>query len=223
VWDAGFQIRPNSISTFRFTAGQRFGGANYNASLDYQFNPNTRLRGAYVQTINTSQGLAIQNLNNLAVSQQGGLINNQTGQPFLPGDAQFGLNNSAFKQDRFTLSFEHSTLRNRYSIDIFDEIRTFDTTVQNNTHSRGLNLGFNRSLTPLLTLNLGASYSISKFENLGSREDDFYSATSGLSYRLSDTAQARLTYRHTARKSDGEGAGSDIIEDFVAVSLTKEF
>jgi uncharacterized protein (PEP-CTERM system associated) len=221
VWDAGFQVRPNSVSSFRFTAGQRFGGANYNAALDYQFSPNTRMRGAYVQSINTSQGLAVQNLSNLGLSQSGALINTQTGQPFLPGDPQFGLNNQAFKQDRFTLGFSHSSQRNTYSIDIFDEIRTFDSQVTNNTHSRGVNLGFGRSLTPLLSLNIGASYSVSTFENLGDRQDDYYSATSGLSYRLSDTATGRLTYRHTARKS--EGGGSDIVEDFVAVSLTKEF
>ncbi|HEX2117503.1 MAG TPA: TIGR03016 family PEP-CTERM system-associated outer membrane protein [Alphaproteobacteria bacterium] len=221
VWDVGFQIRPNSVSTLRFTAGQRFGGANYNASVDYLFNPNTRLRGAYIQQINTSQGLAIQNLRNLGVNQGGQLIDTQTGRPFLPGDPQFGLNNAAFKQDRFTLGFEHSTLRNTYSIDIYDEVREFDTQAQSNTHSRGINLGFSRSLTPLLSLNLGASYAMSTFENQGDRQDDYYSATSGLSYRLSDTAQARLNYRHTARKSDA--ANADIIEDFVAVSLVKEF
>ena len=38
---------------------------------------------------------------------------------------------------------------------------------------------------------------------------------------LSDTAEARLTYRHTPRKSSAPN--SDIIEDFVAVTLLKEF
>lgn len=222
IWDAGFQVKPNSVSTARFTAGQRFGGANYNASVDYLFNPRTRLRGAYIQQINTSQSLAIQNLNNLAVNPTtSSLINSQTGQPFLPGDPQFGITNAAFRQDRFSLGFEHSTLRNRYNIEVFDEQREFDTTTQNNTHSRGVTLGFNRSLTPLLTLNLGGSYSVSEFENQAGREDDFYTATSGLSYRLSDTAEARLTYRHTARKSSAPN--SDIIEEFVAVTLLKEF
>jgi uncharacterized protein (PEP-CTERM system associated) len=221
TYNAGFQFKPNSISSFRFTAGQRYGGANYNASLDYTLNQNSKFRGSYTQAINTSQSLAVQNLSDLGLSQSGGLINTQTGQPFLPGDARFGVTNSAFKQDRFALGFEHTTPRNRYNIDIFDEVRTFDTELANNTHSRGIILGFNRSLTPLLTFNVGASYSVSTFENQNSREDDFYTATSGLSYRLSDTAEARLNYRHTARKSDA--AGSDVIEDFVALSLTKSF
>lgn len=221
IWNAGFQVKPNSISVFRFTAGQRYGGANYNASLDYSLSPNTRFRGAYLQQINTSQGLAVQNLGNLGVSQSGALINTQTGQPFLPGDPQFGITNAAFKQDRFSLGFEHTTPRNRYNVDVFDEVRTFDSQIQNNTHSRGLILGFNRSLTPLLSLNLGASYSINTFENQGSRQDDYYSATSGLSYQLSSTASARLNYRHTARKSDA--ANSDIVEDFVSVGLVKQF
>lgn len=221
IWNGGFQFKPNSVSTFRFTAGQRFGGANYNGSLDYVLNQNTRFRGSYTQSVNTSQALAFQDLNNLGLSQSGGLINNQTGQPFLPGDPRFGVTNSAFKQDRFALGVEHTTPRNRYNLDIFDEVRTFDSEVQNNTHSRGIILGFNRSLTPLLSFNVGASYSVSTFENQGSRQDDFYTATSGLSYRLSDTADLRLNYRHTARKSDA--ANSDIIEDFVALSLTKSF
>jgi uncharacterized protein (PEP-CTERM system associated) len=222
LWNLGFQVKPNSVSTFRFTAGERYGGANYNSSLDYLFNPNTRLRGAYLSTVNTSQSLAVQNLNNLGLNQSGGLINTQTGQPFLPGDPRFGLTNSAFKQDRFSLGFEHSTPRNRYNADIFDEVRTFDTEVANNTHSRGVILGFSRSLTPLLDFNLGGSYSITKFENQGSREDDFYSATSGLSYRLSETATARLNLRHTARKSD-TSSGSDVTDEFVSVSLIKSF
>ena len=221
TWNGGFQVRPNSISTFRFTAGQRYGGSNYNASLDYTMTPSTRFRGGYTQQFNTSQSLAVQNLGNLGVSQSGGLINTQTGQPFLPGDPRFGVTNSAFKQDRFSLGVEHSTPRNRYNLDIFDEVRDFQTELQNNTHSRGIILGFNRSLTPLLTFNLGASYSRSTFENQGDRQDDYYSATSGLSYRLSDTAEARLNYRHTARKSDA--ANSDIVEDFVAISLSKSF
>lgn len=221
TFNAGFQVRPNSISVFRFTAGQRYGGANYNASLDYSLSPNTRFRGAYIQQINTSQGLAVQSLGNLGVSQSGGLINTQTGQPFLPGDPRFGVTNSAFKQDRFTLGFEHSSQRNRYTLDIFDEVRTFDSELQNNTHSRGITLGFNRSLTPFITFNLGGSYSTSEFENLGNREDEYYTATSGLSYRLSATAEARLSYRHTERKSDSPN--SDIVEDFVAITLSKSF
>jgi uncharacterized protein (PEP-CTERM system associated) len=221
IWDAGFQVKPNSVSTMRFTAGERFGGANYNASLDYLFNPRTRLHGAYLQQINTSQGLAVQNLNNLSVTPSGLLIDSETGRPFLPGDPQFGITNAAFRQDRLSIGFEHSTLRNRYNIDVFDEQREFDTTIQNNSHSRGVTLGFNRSLTPLLSLNVGGSYSISQFENQADREDDFYSVTSGLSYQLSDTVDARLTYRHTSRKSSAPNA--DIIEDFVAVTLLKEF
>jgi uncharacterized protein (PEP-CTERM system associated) len=221
TFNAGFQVRPNSVSTFRFTAGQRYGGANYNASLDYSLSPNTRFRGAYIQQINTSQGLAVQNLGTLGVSPSGGLIDTQTGRPFLPGDPRFGVTNSAFKQDRFTLGFEHSSQRNRYGVDIYDEVRTFDTEQQNDTHSRGITLSFSRSLTPLVTFNLGASYSTSKFENQGNREDEYYSATSGLSYRLSETVETRLNYRHTERRSDE--ANSDVVEDFVAITLSKSF
>ncbi len=221
IWDAGFQFRPNSVSSARFTAGQRFGGANYNLDVDYRPSPSTRFRAGYVQQINTSQGLAVQNLGSLGVSQSGALINQQTGQPFLPGDPQFGITNAAFRQDRFSAGFETSGLRNRYTIDIFDEKRDFDTQVTNNTHSRGVNLGFNRSMTPLLSFNLGASFSRSDFENLGDRQDDFYSGTSGFAYSLSDTAQARLNYRYTDRRSSTPNG--DIVENVITLTLLKEF
>jgi uncharacterized protein (PEP-CTERM system associated) len=221
IWDVGFQYRPNSVSSARFTAGQRFDGANYNLDVDYRPSPSTRFRAGYVQQINTSQGLAVQNLNSLGVSRGGVLIDQQTGRPFLPGDPRFGLNDAAFRQDRFTAGFETSSLRNQYTIDIFDEKRDFDSQVANNTHSRGINLGFNRSLTPLLSFNLGASFSLTEFENLGDREDEFYSATTGLSYRLSDTAQARFNYRYTDRQSSTPN--NDIVENVVTVTLLKEF
>lgn len=221
IWDLGFQVRPNSVSSARFTAGERFGGSNYNLEVNYLPSPLTRLRANYIQAINTSQSLGIQDLSALALSPQGALINSQTGQPFLPGDPRFGLTNSAFRQDRFSAGIEHTSLRNRYTLDIFDEKREFDVQTQNNTHSRGVILGFNRSLTPLLSFNLSGSYSVSTFENQSDREDDLYSANAGLSYRLSDTAQARLSYRHTERKSSA--ANSDLVENFVAVTLLKEF
>jgi uncharacterized protein (PEP-CTERM system associated) len=221
IWDVGFQVRPNSVSTGRFTVGRRFGGSNYNLEVNYLPSPLTRLRASYVQSINTSQGLGVQDLSSLALGPSGNLIDGETGQPFLPGDPRFGLTNSAFRQDRFSAGIEHTSLRNRYTLDIFDEKRDFDVQPQNNTQSRGIILGFNRSLTPLLSLNLSGSYSLSEFENLAEREDDIYSGNAGLSYRLSDTAQARFNYRHTERKSTS--AASELTENFVAVTLLKEF
>jgi uncharacterized protein (PEP-CTERM system associated) len=221
TWDAGFQYRPNSVSTARFTAGQRFGGANYNLDVDYRPSPITRFRAGYVQQINTSQGLAVQNLGSLGVSQSGALINQQTGQPFLPGDPQFGITNAAFRQDRFSAGLEISSLRNRYNFDIFDEKREFDSQVTSNTNSRGILVGFNRELTPLLSFNFGGSFSRSDFENQGDRQDDFISGSTGLSYRLSDTAQARLNYRYTDRSSSAPNG--DIVENVVTVTLLKEF
>ncbi len=221
IWDVGFQVRPNSVSTARFTVGRRFGGSNYNAEVDYRPSPLTRLRASYIQAINTSQSLGAQDLASLSLSPQGTLIDSETGLPFLPGDPRFGLSNSAFRQDRFSAGIEHTSLRNRYSLEIFDEKREFDVQAQNDTHSRGVVLGFNRSLTPLLSLNLSGSYSLTKFENQSEREDNLYSANAGLSYRLSETAQARVTYRRTER--DSNGANGDLVENFVAVTLLKEF
>jgi uncharacterized protein (PEP-CTERM system associated) len=221
IWDVGFQYRPNSVSSARFTAGERFGGGNYNVDVDYRPSPVTRFRVGYVQQINTSQGLAVQNLGSLGVSQSGTLIDSTTGRPFLPGDPRFGVTNAAFRQDRFTIGFETSGLRNQYTVEIFDEKREFDTQASDNTHSRGIILGFNRSMTPLLTLDLGASYSRSEFENLGDREDEYYTATSGLSYRLSDDADARFNYRYTDRRSTTPN--SDIIENVVTLTLVKSF
>lgn len=221
TWDAGFQYRPNSVSSVRFTAGRRFDAPNYNLDVDYRPSPLTRFRVGYTQQINTSQGQAIQNLSSLGVSQSGVLIDQRTGRPFLPGDPQFGITNSAFRQDRFSAGFETSSLLNRYNIDIFDEKREFDSEAGNNTHSRGVLLGFNRSMTPLLSFNLGATFSRTDFENLGDRQDDFYSANTGLSYSLSDTAQARLNYRYTDRRSSTPNG--DIIENVVTLTLLKEF
>lgn len=221
IWDLGFQVRPNSVSSARFTVGERFGGSNYNVEVNYIPSPLTRLRANYIQTINTSQTLGIQDLSTLGLSPQGALIDQETGLPFLPGDPRFGLTNGAFRQDRFSAGIEHTSLRNRYTLDIFDEKREFDVQTQNNTHSRGVILGFNRSLTPLLSFNLSGSYSVSTFENQSDREDDLYSANAGLSYRLSETAQARFSYRHTERKSNA--ANADLAENFVAITLLKEF
>ena len=222
VWDAGFQVRPNSVSTGRVTFGRRFGGSNLNVDVDYLPSPLTRLRVRYLESINTSQSLAVRNLSNISVNPTtGGLIDEETGLPFLPGDPRFGLTNGAFRQERFSAGVEHTSLRNRYTLDIFDERREFDVQSQNDTQTRGIILGFNRTLTPLLSLNLSASYSRSEFDNQDGREDDYYSGNAGLSYRLSDTAQARLTYRHTERISNA--SNSDIIENFVAITLLKEF
>jgi uncharacterized protein (PEP-CTERM system associated) len=221
VWDVGFKYRPNSVSSASFTAGERYGGANYNLDVDYRPSPVTRFRAGFVQTVNTSQALAVQNLSSLGLSPGGALIDETTGRPFLPGDPRFGLTNSAFRQDRFSAGFETSGLRNRYTVDIYDEKRDFDTSPEDNTHSRGLSVGFNRSMTPLLAFNLGASYSRTEYENLSDRKDDFYSASTGLSYRLSDTADARLNYRYTDRKSSTPN--SDILENVITLTLSKSF
>lgn len=221
IWNVGFQVRPNSVSYARFTIGERFGGSNKSADVNYQISPSARVTARYLQAIQTTQSLAIDNLSQIGVGPSGGLINTSTGRPFLPGDPLFGLQDSAFRQDRFSLNFDLTSGRNTYSAEIFDENREFDTRITDDTHTRGLVVSWARRLTPLMDFNIGASYARSDFPNQADREDDYYSATSGLSYRLSETARARLSYRRTDRRSTAPG--SDLREDFVAVTLSKEF
>lgn len=221
IWNVGFQVKPNSVSYARFTIGERFGGSNKSADVRYEISPSARVTARYSQSIQTSQSLAIDNLSQIGLGPSGGLINTSTGRPFLPGDPLFSLQNSAFRQDRFSLNLNLTSGRNTYSGEVFDEKREFDTLIANDTHTTGFVVNWTRRLTPLMDFNIGASYARSDFTNQADRKDDYYSATSGLSYRLSETAQARLSYRHTDRRSTA--AGSDLREEFVALTLSKEF
>lgn len=221
VWDVGFQVRPNSVSRARFTFGERYDKPNFGVDVDYSISESIRFNSRYARSIETSQTLQGSSLNEIGVDSAGRLVNLRTGQPFLPGDPAFGLTNQAFRQDRAELGVSISSGRNGYSLQAFREERSFDLVNTNDSNSIGVTLNWTRKLTPLLTFDLGGSYTRTEFPNLGSRKDDYYTGLASLSYQLSQTAKTRLSYRRTDRESNA--ANSDIVEDVVTIGISKTF
>lgn len=220
IWNAGFQVKPNRVSVARLTYGRRFNGSNWNAETSYQLSPTAFIGLRYLETIQTSAQQQIGQVGQIGVDPLGRIINTQTGLPFLPGDPLLGLTNAAFRQERFSVNGNLTSGRNRYSGEVFYEKREFETQAANDTKVKGLTANWSRSLTPLLDFTFALSYAQTDFETID-RQDDYYTAVTSLSYRLSQTAQARLSYRHTDRRSDA--ASGDLVENFVAVTLTKSF
>lgn len=220
IWSAGFRAQPGPRTNLSATYGKRFEEDNISVEAEYRISERTSVNVSYTQTLRTTQSLAQNNLQFIGADEDGNLVDNRTGQSFDPIDPAFGLNDNAFRRDRFSAILSGSRGRNSFNVQTFYETRDTDATGRNESAVGG-SMGFDRRLNSKTTANLNLNYRYNDFDTADGRKDHFFFGSAALSYRIYENVSSSITYFRTMRRSNL--GMSNLTENSVAMSIRAIF
>ncbi len=172
-----------------FDAGRRYRSPYYSGLATYSPGQSIKLRTSYSESVDTPQGLAIQNLGGLVRDNLGNLIDPISGLPSDPNNNPFGQNNQAFLRKALEVGIEGTLGRNRYNISGTHERRISTAT---STSLKG-SVGVGRQLSQSLRAGLTLSYD--KISGgVVARTSETLRANTALDYTLGASTTASLTY-----------------------------
>lgn len=221
TWNVGLDARPSSRTTFNLTVGERGNDFTINGSAQHQFSTLATVNVNVTQSIQTTEQLLSNQLTFLTVDPVTGvLIDSRTGQPFVPGDATFGLDNNSFRQRRYSIGLNGVRRRTSYGTSLFYEEREFDTAARTEVGYGG-SLQLGRQHTPRLSSAISFSYRHFDPDDGTDQVENEGSVASSVSYQVSNTARAALSYQFSLRRVNK--SPDDFHENSVTVTLSKTF
>lgn len=224
IGNAGVRVNPGPRSTFRVLWNHRYDANYFTGDGSYLIGPSSRLDAAYTRDINTSSSIYSDNLSYLGTDQYGNFIDTRTLTTFRLENQAFGLSNAAFLQERYSLRFSTELQRDTFSAELYREMRESQNALSTQT-TDGVNMSWGRSLSELLSLNVGLAYTESEFTSVRvggqPREDQTVRGGPGLSYRFNETLTGSMNYDFLYRFSNA--ATGDLRENIVTVGLRKTF
>jgi len=229
-WNGGFQFDPNERTSLTLTYGRRYGIDDLEISGRWDPAPHTHLTLSYSESVETSQSLISNNLNQLGILPGGQLGNTSTGLPFTPGinslsgipGSPLGITGSAFLFKGLQATASSTRERDTYQASLYYQSDQVDTP-PSTTRLYGVSLNWTRQLRPELNSFLGASYNLSTSGGTGAAggRQKIYTLNAGLNYNFSGTASTQLTVtRSGTQGTTGQGAIND---DVITLSFQKRF
>lgn len=218
TWRGGFRWEPSPNLTAEATYGRRDDDDSLAASLDYQIGPRTSLRAGYLESLETSQGRAVSNLENIGIDPDTGGVDDGTGGGFDDDTGPFTFDDETRRVKIFRFSADHASGRNSFGLSGLYGNSTDGTEGDEDFYRAAVNYG--RFLTQEISLNSGASYDRSEYDE-DDRNDDTYRANFGLNYAFTSNAQASLSYFFQKRDSDAED--EDYYENAVTLGIGVSF
>jgi uncharacterized protein (PEP-CTERM system associated) len=208
---AGIGLTLGKDFNFEFEAGERYNKLSVTSSLRYSIGPNSLITGSANDFVQTPEGQLLNNLVGLTALANGTLTSSQdafgngTGSPLGSFSIQ-SPDNPAL--DQFVARYQIGTVswvqqldRNNFSLSLFGTRRTYlvsGFTGPPVDVSWGSSLTASRSLTPLLSGSLGATFSNDQ-EFGGSGKT--ITAQAGLFYSLSRSTNVYLQSNYVTRLS----------------------
>lgn len=218
-WRGGFRLTPGPRTSVRFEAGHRFGGANFSGEASYQFSSVTALQVSYEESVRTDRQALTDNLNNLVVGADGGLIDPNTGVAGDPNATNLDFLDQTTRQQNLSISLNGASGRNTYNLTLGANKRTQEPDeTQDTVVTFGAQL--NRRMRPNLDGGVSANLSVLT-ESANGIEDYTLRSNAFLSYRLMENFTGRVSYDFLHRDSDNNV--QDVQENVVSVSLSKSF
>ncbi len=222
--NAGVRINPGPRSTFRVLWNHRYNANYWTGDASYLIGPNSRVDFAHTRDLNTSSSIYSQNLSYLGTDQYGNFIDTRSLATFQLENQAFGLSNAAFLSKRTSLRYTTELQRDTLWAELYQEKRESQSALANQ-ETKGVSLSWTRSISEVLSLNLGLSYTDSEFSQVTAgnepREDQTVRGGPGLSYSFNETLTGTLNYDFLYRFSNA--AGGDLRENIVTVGMRKTF
>ncbi len=220
IWNVGVRLNPGPRTQFTANYNDRFDDQFFSFEGSHKFGGNTNVNVSYTTNLTTSQGQLGEELANTSTNTSGQIIDPSTGLPFEAGDSSFGLTDNTFKQQRFQASVSGGRKRNSYSLQAFLETRETDATGADETVF-GTSLRFSRKHTRKANSSVSFSYRNTDFGTVDGREDDFFTASASLSYRIFTDFNGSVAYNFSKRSSSVDS--NDLTSNSLTVSLQKTF
>ena len=226
IGSVGVEITPGPRSKLVLAANHRYDRNYVSGSGSYEITPNLNALASYSEGIQTTQDQLINNTSTLGVDDYGNFVDTRTDLPYSPRNSLFGLNNGlgnlAYRDKIGTASLHGFDDRNTYDARFTYEQRSSSSSVISSTQeSYGVLASFGRSLNPDLRAILTLQYINTDYGSPDNRNDDLYRGSGSLSYALSETLHATVTYTYLARLSNAPGAA--VRENTVILGLRKDF
>lgn len=222
IGSAGVRLTPGPRTSVTLTYNHRFDSDFFSGSASYLIAPETRIDASYTERLETSTTLFADNLNFLTRDEFGNFIDSRTAQLFALGDdANFGLQDNAFRLRSFNTSFHAVRGRNVFDALGYYERRDIDATGERDTAVGGA-LNWSHLLTPITTLSLTARYSYGKFETVEDTDDQqLVGAAASVVYQLNETLDGVLALTFTRQFADLRS--NEFVEAVVSIGLVKRF
>jgi uncharacterized protein (PEP-CTERM system associated) len=206
----GFEIH-GPKSSFRITAGRRFGGLALDASATYRYSARTTMTATYTDEVTSST----RRLGSLL-----GIAANSNFADTFGLDPRFTLNDELFRSRRGDLTLQADRGRNTMAINGFVE-RRFYRILPRGDWVYGGQGNWDRQLNRTWTFNSLILYTHQNFNNFITRRDQIYAAEAGVTDQFARSLKASLTYRYSLRNSSDPLF--DIKENAVTLLLTAVF
>lgn len=227
TWNLGFAARPSGRTSVRATYGEREDKESLSFAATHRLSERTSINASYTESIQTTQSLILQDLNLL-----GFLVSPSTpGVPIDPTDPStftlspvyspdFGLQNFAFRQKRFSIGGDGTRRRMTYGGSAFWEERlTESTNVTETIYGASLRIG--RTLSSRARGSVGVTYRNRDFGDAQDRKDHEISSSVSYTYQIFKDVEATLAYNLTRRITNN--ADAHLTENAVTLRLSKQF
>jgi hypothetical protein len=211
VWSGGLMYHLGEISTITAERRHQFGRDAWHGDANIALSSQFAVTGGYEERFETEQQRLSRSLDDI-FAQTGNL-------PGLPSPVSLSedlVDESFFVKDARAGASYRTTSQNFDLSAIFSQ-REF-TTLSDHDESAGVSARFTQIFPANFRMELEGNYNATLEPRIGQAKTQSYVATGGLTYILSDEANARVAY--TWSQTDGIAT---ISEDLVSASVSKSF
>lgn len=235
IWSAGFQLRATPQTALTALYRHRYGREFFEGNAAWQIGPATRLTASYTEQITTTQRLLADRLQNLAVDDNGNLIDvsslplvvDEFGQPvdnisffgLQRATDVFGVRDFAFNRNRAQLRGDWIHERDAVAVILFHEQRWSDV-VAFEQKATGLSARWEHDLSRELSGRVTARYRYVDYEDLGDRFDHIFGGGALLRYQI---APRTTVYGEYQLLVDAPNTSDATVENVVTVGIRKLF
>jgi uncharacterized protein (PEP-CTERM system associated) len=222
TWSIGTTITPDPLSSITVTYGHQDGVNNLSFNGRYALTARTAIFASYQTELGTQLQAVQSQLESSTVSNNGSLVNSQTGAPTFVGNNLLGTQTQVYRSQ--TLSVGTSTLLDRDTIAINAQFSDYTLLGSGSAgqDSSGITgtLSWIHQLSEDLTLSSSASYG-RRWSSPGG-QSLYFAGTGALTYNISTTLSSSLSYSLYDVNASG-ALGESMYQDLVILSLNKQF
>ena len=220
-WGAGAVFTPNPDTSIDVSYGRLNNSTSFRFNGRYGITARTTLTGSYYSGITTQTGLLRQQLNAAAVSNNGGLVNNQTGGALFQANNALGIAPGIYRFNSLSLGASTVLERDTVSITLGYSEQRAEGSSQLGTSELAKTAGvfWTHLVNPNLSLTANAYLSLGTPSG-GAEQNSVAAGLSG-NYTLSETVSAFARYAFYGRQSSQ--AALSMYQDLFIVGLSKQF
>lgn len=199
TWNAGLRLRPGPRLDISGTYGQQFGANVFDVTVDYAVTARTTFVASITNALDEPQDEFGRSTSSIGIGEDEGFIDTRSGQSFDPNTGDLGVRNERQRTTTYSASLNTILGRNTFGLSYSRQEKEglFSGAADKSNSVSG---NWRRQINPRTDLSTAASYINQQFGS-SSRENNQYTATASLNFRISRNASASLSYNFRRRES----------------------